>query len=382
MSQKLLSRDPSEVSIGLQGLAAVRRSRKTAAARDSIDGSPQPGISLALHHPRRLSRLSRSGSESSICPSTSSSSDSETSNRSSAESSTGSTLSSKTSINSSANARLASEVLSTVNRSQSRLGPYWPRVILNITNVEENLTSCSVRSQQPLPYLVQLPPVCETIGTGRYRCYKNQPKSTKMKYVLEKMGSTVDICAMLNPDAEVRGFNGLTYHDLLRMKYRKEIQEVCKKPTEEISPEGVHVVRGFKCPSDSKEKEERIKKVLYPHRFGDFLYSSSRNLDLVHNHYLTDETAIPLDLLSSPPLFSLSPSPPKRFVKRRRPVPRAKQVEVVSPILEAPARRVRWKDEVEKATAGAPETKKGVKTIVNKTTLISSGGVSWQTLKE
>ena len=385
MQRKICSRDPVEVSIGRQGLAAIRRSKETAASNHSSKPSPEQSTSLTLNHSRPSSRLSRSDSESSIRPTTPSNSDSETSNRSCTRSSTTSRVSSRTSINSPANALMASEVLANSNtndRSHPPFNPCRPRITLNLTIVKENLPSCTLSSQQPQLYFVKFPPLCETTGADRYRCYKNQPKSTKMKYVLEKMGSTVDICAMLNPNAEVRGFDGLTYHDLLRMKYTKEIREVCREPTEEISPEGVLIVHGFQSPSDLKEKDERIKKVLYPHRYGDHTNSSCRNLNLVHNHYPTDETAIPLDLLSSPSLFTHPPSPRKYVPKRRRPLRRSKQVDVVSPTAKASTRKVRWKDEVEQVTAGAPEPKKGGNIGFKQPIRLSSGAVLWQTLKE
>ena len=380
MRQKLLSRDPSEVSIGQQGLAAVHRSRDKSSARDSPDVSQWPGTPLPLDHSRRPSRPFKSGSEISICPSPSCGSNSGDSNRSDTGSSTISHVSSRTSFNSSSNALLAREALTKVmtgHWSPPRLTPYWPRVILNLTDIKDDLPSYPPKPQQPLPYHVRLPPLGETIGADRYRCYKNQPKSSKMKYILERMGSTADVCAMLNPDGEVRGFTGVTYHDLLRMKYTKEIQAMCKKPNVEILPEGTRIVRGFQVP----DRAELIQKVLYPHRLGDHT-SSCRNLDIVHDHYLANETATPPDLLSSPPLFSPSPSPPKYFPKRGRPTRRPKQIEVTLPAPKAPTRRARWKDEVEEYTPRVSGSKDIGKEIVNMTKHACSVAVSWQTLKE
>lgn len=145
-------------------------------------------------------------------------------------------------------------------RWQTHIGTPWEGRYINITTseyeqVSQNLPSDPCKTLGTPDMLVKFQPRCAMIGGDRYRCSKDEDKSWKMYYILEKMGPMAEICGKLEPDVEVRGFSGLKYRDLLRMKYTDENKRNYQKPTEETTSDGIHIVRGFEAPSELKKAE-------------------------------------------------------------------------------------------------------------------------------
>ena len=70
------------------------------------------------------------------------------------------------------------------------------------------------------------------------------------------MGNMVDICGMLGPDVEVRGFSDVKYGDLLLTKRVRE-----NEVTDEVSSDGVHVVHGFKASVEPLDPQESVRDV-------------------------------------------------------------------------------------------------------------------------
>lgn len=430
MRRKLLSRDPAEVSIGCDGLAALRRSRHASSENCSSTILTRPSTSFSGH-----SMLLKHRSTPSSCSS-------ETSTRSSTASSTKSSASSITSSGSSINIttslagvalrrlhtrkaslsqflvsfrqRISSRrppttqlaqthwILQPVEKKLPRLTPYWPEVYpdpigakendrrwrthigtpwegryVNLTTYEyeqvsQNLPSCPFRPQENPEYLVKLQPPCATIGGDRYRCFKDKDKSWKMKYILEKMGYMADICGTLEPNVEVRGFAGLKYRDLLRMKYTNEIERTHKKPTEEISSDGIHIIRGFKPLSEleNAQDHESLSHISFNTTHTPFpdehraMELASADLEVIDIHNQVDSLgrnkSISFQRAPQPkqakgvarkstPLEKLpprGPPPRQRAVAKRRPIRQIKHVEDSDATPKA-SKRVRWSDEVE-----------------------------------
>ena len=352
MRSKVLSSEPSEVSIGHLGLKQISSAERTPSlltqpgTSSNLECALRPKVLPSFVKSKRSSNSSRSSSKSSKCSSTASVTNSI------ASSQTSLTSSLKTSSESVGCRRLGAwdtSILSfpiplrklitsqqppagqlwqsncvrlPVERKVPRLVPYWPKhqsrltsakendsrwrthtdtpwegyyinqTTLKYEQVSQNLPSCPTRSQSTsaLPSIPK--PQWETIGGDRYRCFEKMDRSTKMEYILERMDDIADVCGLVGLEVEVRGFCDLTYHDLLRMKYAAEIKKIHQEPTEETLSDGVRVVRGF--PSQSElHTTEKVQNLLAPHPYSSHDYPVRPAVVAVHAHFRIPDAKTP-----------------------------------------------------------------------------------------
>ena len=103
-------------------------------------------------------------------------------------------------------------------------------------------------SLQP-PVSVLFPsPSDHIIGYGRYRKWKCAPNDAIIAHIDAQLAGISDLLASCNMlDVKIPGHNDITFGDYLRVKSEREIEQarVALKPSEEISPNGTIIHRGF-----------------------------------------------------------------------------------------------------------------------------------------
>lgn len=273
MHRKIRSDCPHEVAVGLQGLALRDSSMTVSKASSQISDS-------------KSSLRSSGSSSSSLASRTLKRTDTGETSISSASFSLAKLLALPTQPQ--ANHHGVVEVLHPIARAPSKRFSYGPtdQTILH-KEIDENWTkflanpwedgslngtsgenenedqthssNSPAREEQEEP-AVQFQRLRKMVGGDRYRHPEGMSASWTLEYITGKLGNMADICGLLGPEAKIPGCGGLTYHDVLRVKYSKEILETGKSFTGPI-------------------------------RYSDYETSRRRDFDLAENRYRKLETA-------------------------------------------------------------------------------------------
>ena len=123
----------------------------------------------------------------------------------------------------------------------------------------------------------------EMIGEGRYRFSRKASNEHIMNNLIEKMGYTADLIGdLVGPDLEIPGYDGIKFHDVIRVKHMRAFPEFFKEPTQEISSGGWRIVRGF-LPWTESGKFTTFEKYLHAQSWTSYDLQA-RKFNITYDH--------------------------------------------------------------------------------------------------
>ena len=125
------------------------------------------------------------------------------------------------------------------------------------------------------------------IGEHNYIYHAASTKHERVAHALTCMGGISDLlCHLLGPDQTITGYDGITYHDVMRYKHEEDFPKgTVQEPVTEHSQGSSqpNIVRGFKLET-SQQKEQRLDKVVHATPWNANEKWTSR-VDLIYEHY-------------------------------------------------------------------------------------------------